>query len=70
MLVLGLILGLLVGFWAKELLVTLKHINTSLRDLRSSEAQKPQNTASFAEPMTRAEAIALMEQERIEAINR
>lgn len=69
MILLGLILGLLGGFYTKAIFVVLKRIEARLALLNNPKETKPDSSASFAEPYTRAEAIAQMEQERVEALN-
>ncbi len=65
---LTLIAGFVGGICYKVLLDSLKRIEARIAMLRKPEEHKPASGASFAEP-TRAEAIALLEQERVEALN-
>lgn len=67
MIYLTLILAFFTGWYLRELLSTLQRLEARIGILRAPEKQKTQT--SFAEPMTRAEVIGLMEQERIDAIN-
>lgn len=70
MIYLTLVLAFMLGFWMREVLVSLKRIIAVLERLRLSEKKKPQQQqTSFAEPMTRAEVVALIEQERVDALN-
>lgn len=67
---LTLIFGLVVGFYSRLVLDTLKRIESRLWLLnKSSEKPKPTSSATFAEPMSRAEVIAMLEQERVDVIN-
>lgn len=67
---LGLILGLLTGFYSRELLSVLKRIESRMWLLnKSNEKPKPTSSAAFAEPMTNAEVIAMIEQEKVDALN-
>ncbi len=66
------IASVLIGFYAREILVALKSILAVTERLRASQNEtKTQSTPTnnFVEPMTRAEVVALMEQERVEAMN-
>lgn len=57
------------GYYLREVLDSLKRLIRSVEALRSAEEKPPRQPTTFAEPMTKAEVIALMEQERVEAMN-
>ncbi len=69
MIYLTLILAVWVGYYLREVLDTLKTLVERVEAIRSPEKAKPQQPASFGDVMTKAEVVAMIEQERIEAMN-
>lgn len=57
-----------VGFYMREVLDTLRRLINSLDGLKTSQTDK--KPTSFAEPMSRQEVIALLEEEKISVLNR
>ena len=64
-----LVLGLLFGYFARELLSTLKRFENVLRGLNKAQAENQPPETTFAEPLTRAEMAAMLESERIALLN-
>lgn len=67
-----LVLAFFIGYYLREIMGVLRRIEARLGLLNLTQAkQEPKATpASFVEPMTKAEMIAMMEEERVEAMNR
>lgn len=59
----------LTGYWLREVLDTMRRIVNGLDGLRTSQEKDKKPSTSFAEPMTRQEVIALLEQEKIDLLN-
>lgn len=59
------------GFYLRELLEVIKRIETRLQYLKlgQDKATEPKARATFAEPMSRAEIAAMIEEERINVLN-
>lgn len=69
-LLIGLVfLSFFLGFYLREVLNILRKLTDKIDLLRTQEKGKPKE-ASFAEPMSRQEVINLIEQEKIDALNR
>ncbi len=56
------------GWYLRELLTVLKRIETRIALIGKSDKPKTPQT-NFGDVMTRAEVIAMMEAERVEAMN-
>lgn len=60
---------LFLGFYLREVLDTLKRLLVAVEALRGSQEPKKAEPASFSEPMTRAEMVAQLEDEKIRLLN-
>lgn len=63
------VLAFFLGYYLREVLDTIKKAVSQLETLRGAEASKKPPSTDFAEPMTRAEVIGMLEEEKIKLLN-
>lgn len=66
------VLAFFIGYYLRELMSVLKRIEARLRILNNKSDKKDDKppAATFVGEMTRAEIVAMIEEERVEAMNR